>query len=362
MTLPEGKDLSGKTVVYISAGENLAVLQLSFSILSHETVDGKLVITAKPDTVNGHMLIKGGDVFVVNNVWDVYVSSVDGDPDIKVGDDIEVFQDEFRKKDDGAARPTLRTSTEEDEEDTNHTQSKFVAKQMRGMMQANTTNRNENRFADAYVEPEYEDLAQFHSINDGKRVDVLEEFRNGAQLKDETHASNGEFISDHWDKINEVRGSTAFESDLFWVSYVTTGFEPLGLNDHDPKLSQSTTFGAVGGFTTPLAHENTNETSIVFVETLRDQALSTDLANYAELLAYATAHEVGHQFNLADGLLPQYDHHDPSGTSLMSVLNLGQTKKLIERFLASQDVSAIRSRVRSPGRGSDNNFAQPSPE
>jgi hypothetical protein len=86
------------------------------------------------------------------------------------------------------------------------------------------------------------------------------------------------------------------------------------------------------------------------------------LATYAEFLAFGAAHEIGHQFNLSkQPFAENWSYHDTSGTSLMSVPGLGGGE-LKERFLNIVfDASAIRRRVRSPGRGTDADFFQPTP-
>lgn len=115
--------------------------------------------------------------------------------------------------------------------------------------------------------------------------------------------------------------------------------------------------GTLSGITTPPQHESSLETSVVFVETSRDLALATPLANYGELLAFVAAHEIGHQFNLAFG---EPGNHDPSQDGLMSVVGLGQNAKVTERFLSAVDAMIIRRRVRSPGQASELNFYTPS--
>jgi hypothetical protein len=183
--------------------------------------------------------------------------------------------------------------------------------------------RDLNRYADAYIEPEYAALDRFDS-ND---------------LTSYPHF-NGESAA-NWEAIDPFRGTRNADSEnpVFWVVYVSTAYEPESSEDNDPAGELATT-----GTT-----RRTHEPSLVYVEVGRDMIASGEVLlgeNVAR--ARTTVHEVGHQFDLAR-IGPEVERSHRRGESIMRAFTLRLPDNRF--YFHSYDVVHMRQRYSSPGRG-----------
>jgi hypothetical protein len=182
-------------------------------------------------------------------------------------------------------------------------------------MQASTVLAR-NRYAAAYLEPEYHDLDACDSH------DVVSF----------THVSSTSLFQA---MTNIYRGSAAYETNLYWVVYCTTAFEYTSDSDGDPQAYPEV--GITGGVT--LSVGGWIQASQVYLEAIRDMttAANMQIRDYDSLRGIIAAHEIGHQFGL--------DDREDSG-GLMG--DIAQTTVCNSLFTA-MEVSALRHQVGSPG-------------
>lgn len=194
------------------------------------------------------------------------------------------------------------------------------------MLQA-STRRDLNRYADAYLEPERNALSGFNSNN----------------VTPVSHLPAT--VSDIQSWANPFRGTSPgtqarpadYETDVFWVVYVATAYEPRSHHAGDAGLGWALgiTDGDPGQF---------KQISVVYLETIRDafyEAQPVPGLTLPELLARVAAHEIGHQFQIAstpdehrDGTLMDGNAASVAGASF---------------YLDFADIIALRNRISSPG-------------
>jgi hypothetical protein len=192
-----------------------------------------------------------------------------------------------------------------------------------------------NRYASAYIQPEYRALAGFRSDNvpltyhtadtDADLANVCDRFR-GANPADP-------------DPLRRTRPAN-FETDLFWSVYVCTGFEEIPERDRDGDTS-----GRMG------STQSTNHITIVFTETIRDVVAQNPSLSEFVLQARVTVHEIGHQFNIAfgagvDPADPEHRNTPPNSNIMYVDVSTVPVEKF---FFAAEDVAALRLRRQSPG-------------
>lgn len=183
-----------------------------------------------------------------------------------------------------------------------------------------TPDQKKNRFADAYMQPELNTLDQFDSL-----IPAL------------THVP---WTIDGFEQLVDSHRGTkppGYETELFWVAYVSTAFEGPEENDNDPTGGET----YMGGTTI------TNTISLVLMEATRD-AVDTPpkyphVPDLATGLARVTVHEVGHQF--LSGGLPQGEHRD-SPDNIMDTEPFDVAPG--DYYFASEEVATYRMRVESP--------------
>ena len=174
----------------------------------------------------------------------------------------QVFQDDFTP--DG----TLRVNLNDDSHLYDYLQS--------------TTKRSQNRFADAFMEPELHALDMFDSN------DVTPTYHISNLMNEVISISSG------------FRGTSPgappreadYETNVFWSVYVSTGFECHRHLDGDPGNERM-----VLGLTQ-------SDSSFVFLEPLRDGNPNDPQAD-GVVRAQVTVHEIGHQFHVAHGPLEE---------------------------------------------------------
>jgi len=190
-------------------------------------------------------------------------------------------------------------------------------------MLSGTTVRVNNRYADAYIEPELHALDAFDSaLPPAGHVPGLEAY-------------------------DAYRGTTPggpprprnYETDFFWSVYVAAIYEPEFEIDNDDI-----------GFLAGATDLRTMEVTVIYGEVVRDlTAVNTgnSPSDFA-LAALTVAHEVGHQFDLAAG---QANFHRDPREWPVNIMSSGRFLLTDEDlYFHPIDVSALRSTVHSPGR------------
>ena len=185
-------------------------------------------------------------------------------------------------------------------------------------------------FADAYVEPQLDTLDGMNT-----RSDV-------------TGNTDSEPIDFENYRDTAVAGA---ETDLFWVTYLSSAFESLHhfsafppfYGDGDGDNEDHSLVGLTAG-----------EVSIVYVETAMDLSpIPRSNPLYAlQYYAVVAAHELGHQFGLARGRgADALAHREPS-VNLMSINGMTNALKAGQSFNTIPfhpiDIAQARSRVHSP--------------
>ena len=200
-----------------------------------------------------------------------------------------------------------------------------------------TTDRLKNRFADAYIQPEY---------------DALDEFDSKDGTADSFVASQAHHeVAPGVRMLTEKDGSAANETDLFWVVYSTTGYEAESDRDRD---------GETGGLLGREQHGTVSVSegrSIVYLETIRDsyfekfgllsdefaEAPFTDGFTLNYLQSQIMTHEIAHQL-IRDN--PSMGDSDPDPTHRGGDPNLISpgTVTVFDRnfFMHSLDVGFLR--------------------
>jgi hypothetical protein len=226
--------------------------------------------------------------------------------------------------------------------------------------------RTTNRFADAYIQPTYGAVGQFNNV-----IPAVKHVKDSL-LQDPDVKLGGMPPGD------SQRGSRAFETDLFWIVYVTSANEYTKLRDFDADLFQPTNPTAadeayvIDGTVFPSAKgvtEAHNQTSFVFIEASFDhwnshrnfpttplpgetEIKGTFAATELEQYGRTTIHEVGHQLDIADTPSEHRTENNDimnAGTHLVP-LEPGPTASRGFYFHPS-DIVKLRGRLKSPGAG-----------
>lgn len=231
-----------------------------------------------------------------------------GDIPPVVGDVVEVYSDDYTlpaNPNPGGPLPSDQPLIRVDPS------SQFVYDGMYQFLRPGT-DRSTNRLADAYLEPDYNALSQFDST-----------------LAPKTH-----FNSTDWsDLVDPQREGKDFESDLFWVTYVTSGYELNRLNDGDGGGA-----GAHERVTRGRTHHQ--DSAVVAVEAIWDSLGAPTQARFVEQLGKTTLHEIGHELGIG---------HRNDGENVMHPYT--EVVSMAKFFFNSIDVSTMRMRTASPGSG-----------
>jgi hypothetical protein len=182
-----------------------------------------------------------------------------------------------------------------------------------------TTLRSQNRFADAYIVPVRDTLDQFRSF-----------------VASTPHVSE---TNDLLSLYGQSAGTNApgSRTNLFWVVYLTSAYEPVASNDFDPEQSENAELGASVGQTA-----DANYASFVFYETIRDYAPSSFPGSIA--LAATAIHEVGHQFGLSR---TENGHRDDIQNIMMSNPLSNATNNTF--YFHPEDIADLREQYEGPG-------------
>jgi len=143
---------------------------------------------------------------------------------------------------------------------------------MRKLMQAGTTNRQSNRFADAYLEPEY---ASINNANINKNKPQPRNPRLNVN-------ANSSINAQQEGEINAARDSSNLEKNTFWVVYVT-----------DVYLTPT---DGLWGITSNKFTQTPYDASVIFSNDMI-RALTPEAGKVA--IGKVAVHEVGHQILLA---------------------------------------------------------------
>lgn len=204
------------------------------------------------------------------------------------------------------------------------------------MLQPGTL-RAQNRYADAYLEPELDALNAFDSNN----------------VTPTSHKAPGP--NSLRSLANGFRGTSPgapprpadYETDVFWSVYVVTGYEPAFAFEGDPDDQEMIISGATDGDAGA-----TKEISLIFLETLRDRFFNAnsrvgDGVTPTQLRTRVAVHEIGHQFQLAVG--QPGEHWDPKSFPLNIMSPDAGSAPPTLFFLLPADVVTLRRRTTSPG-------------
>lgn len=193
-------------------------------------------------------------------------------------------------------------------------------------------NFDENRFREAYIQPELNTLAVFNS----KTTDAK-------SMLD----ANPEVLKENLDKaIASKRGTRhkGDETDLFWVVYVATAFQSDENRDYDPSSE-----GPLVGTTNEVAGKG--EMSMLFMETIRDfLATGPDVPAWLtmeEARARVAVHEIAHQLFGRGHFLDDQGIHRNDMHNIMDKFAI-----LVERdsfYFADEDIDWLRDIWHSPG-------------
>ncbi len=285
-----------------------------------------LRITQWNEYAGGIVRTNGQDYTVMSNTQGANAHIIIETADNVNPGDFTVYQDDFMTQDFGQQPPVSRI--------TQPTTNNYY-----DFMQVGTVRAN-NRYADAYIEPEFNQLADYNSNN-------------------VTPVS-------HWPNINEQFASIAdpyrgtapgtparpadYETPLFWSAYVLAGYEDMYNFDYDG------TNGEFGGMETAhLAATDSRvpngvegEVSVVFTETIRDIAASGGTLTEAEARARSVVHEIGHQFGLCQPGPGVTGAHRDAPPNIMSSAT-GQVPAA-QFYFHPADIVYLRTRVQPPGR------------
>lgn len=159
-----------------------------------------------------------------------------------------------------------------------------------------TTDRAENRYADAYLQPEWHALDAF----DTKATDASSFV-----------AAANHFTGPEIPLLAGKDGSRNLESKLFWTIYTSTAYQAQTGEDGDGLGADGNNEGWTSGRT--FGHAR----SLVFMETLRDAFLDFTQKRAAgipliEFQARAMAHEIGHQLLKGSVQEPGGHRDDPT--------------------------------------------------
>ncbi len=174
------------------------------------------------------------------------------------------------------------------------------------LMLAGTTNRQQNRFADAYLEPEYDAINKAGTgINSTALAGSPFSLKPDSSFSDAAQASVAAAIN-----------SGAKESDVFWVAYVGAGV----------RLSENAgAEGIAAGVTANNVSAKPFDYSVIFDA---DITAFFTAANTPEVVARTAVHEVGHQL-----LQPGGAGADPDG-------HQGRLRNVVKYYNASDAVKS----------------------
>jgi len=225
---------------------------------------------------------------------------------------VEIFEDDWEAA--GNAAPTTRVNTQDDAN-------------LYDML-SESNRRDLNRFADAYIQPALTTLDAFDSADVPGITHVVS---TNADILAAADAYRGQR------PLGTPRPAN-YETDVFWVVYVCTGFEAAKTEDNDPVTEDG-----IRGLTA-----GTGEISLVFLETTRDTQATENPPNaptVADVRARVTVHEMGHQFRLASGQGTQGRHRDDGMNIMNSIVDCLQAA---DTFFNPNEVATMRTRHLSP--------------
>jgi len=193
---------------------------------------------------------------------------------------------------------------------------------MYDLLQA-TANLNQNKFAIAYLQPVLSSLDSFDS--DPNEANTL--------VSATPHLSN--VVQEAETVLNPYRGSHNVETPLFWVVYVSTGYETIRGRGGDPS-GEGYAFGS-----------SSLNMSVIYLEAIRD--FSVDHPALSELTGRArvTVHEIAHQFDVAR----TNSGHRPSESDIMFEGLAPNIEDKAWNFHVV-DIAWLRSFTKSPSSGS----------
>lgn len=209
-----------------------------------------------------------------------------------------------------------------------------------GLMQESFLEKT-NIFAAACILPEFDLLGQY----DGK-------------ITGATHLPTDQFqkIPRLYDALNPCQGSRSLETDLFWVAYVCSGYQPGDWEDYDkpwryaPGTPDNAKERATVGQTAwdvQLGPDMSygGNVSIVYLETIRD-ATVTSLKTLSGLAVNVieqrvVVHEIAHQLIGGEGHI----NTAPDNAMYETANNV----PLDKWYFAAPSIREMRGRVHSPG-------------
>jgi hypothetical protein len=208
------------------------------------------------------------------------------------------------------------------------------AKQVFSLMQP-TSNPATNRYAVAYIQPEYEQLRNFNTNRATSTGLALDR-----PISSATHWP-GRIDTPQWRELGGAYGSIAARSELYWIAYVAIGYQGDKTLDRDPDNERNGE--NLGALTIGPLGSSTIGATIVFAETLREAVaeINNRAIDFTQVLSRTTVHEVGHQFGLSK---PVKDIVDGSGhrkdRTLMNIQPLAFTDS--EFIFHPQDIFTLR--------------------
>jgi hypothetical protein len=184
-----------------------------------------------------------------------------------------------------------------------------------------------NRYATAYIQPEYDQLRPFNTARNTGRaaakdnpIPALTHF-NLAQSRPPDPINPAA----HWDLLDIHHGAGLSRTELYWTVYVATGFQGPGGADGDSLDLAGNQINNYGGSINRNLSRTGLSKTVLFAESTLDLVNSSTAQTNPHnitaniLLARAAVHEVGHQFGLVVVRPPPQpqDGHRP-GPNLMN--------------------------------------------
>jgi hypothetical protein len=192
-----------------------------------------------------------------------------------------------------------------------------------------TTVRLSNWFGDAYIEPTYD----LDTINSKPTVTSIPHF--GESLD-----ASGTKLG--FPEVRKFVDSSAYESPVHWVVYVSSSYEAASDSDYDPAEE-----GGESGVT--LWTKNIgDDMSVIHVEESRDFAQVWGYS-FSHVLAATTAHEVAHQFGLARGNGAVDGHWKRGAAGAETIMgDASWSTPAADLLFARHDIRNMRLQMRSP--------------
>jgi hypothetical protein len=190
-------------------------------------------------------------------------------------------------------------------------------------MQQGTTNRRDNRFADAYIEPRYLD----GKYNPHPEVPYVFVHAQG----------DGRFDDNTLNAIDGARDSRS-SKPTYWVSYVVAA-----VRGQDDKVKNRKVLGI-----TPFTFgKPPYKISAVLTGNIFDTLNTVSAAHVSRALGKVTVHEVGHQLGLASPG-DERGHHRDDRPNIMVTDPLPVS--MDQFFFDARDIWYLRKVVDPPGR------------